>query len=332
MKIRMAFLVLGLIVGTLPAAAQSERVVGLVVSVGDGSARADAVQALLESMGTETLRADAPNNAQLRSMVTRFAREAADSRATFVYLDAPAVVFQGRMFVLPEGAILTKPTDLFTQGVPIQAFARSVKQAEQGGAVLLTVGKPAGDLPAQVSVSDRAPASVPGSGAVLVSSVEAFEPLLATMTSGTEPAEVDLSIILKKMVEQHGVTISDAPNTPILMRISKEPVRPPQPVELAAPQTDVQQPEALAAESSQDEPEAVPATESAENPELYEKTLVRAVKRSIQRRLREFGYYNGLVDGIFGAQTRTAIKAFQQSRSEEPTGFLSPRQRLDLVL
>ena len=34
--------------------------------------------------------------------------------------------------------------------------------------------------------------------------------------------------------------------------------------------------------------------------------------KEVQRRLKQWGYYNGSVDGVFGAATRAAVIAFQK--------------------
>lgn len=41
----------------------------------------------------------------------------------------------------------------------------------------------------------------------------------------------------------------------------------------------------------------------------------------IQSRLKEWGYYNGAVDGIFGTETRNAIIKFQKANGLEPDGI-----------
>ncbi len=346
MVMRIALTLLALVLGSFSAHAQSERVVALVVSVGDGAARADAIQTQLQLMGAETLRADAPNNAQLRSIVTRFAREAADSRATFVYLDVPAVKFEGRTFVLGKGATVKNPTDLFTQGIPIQAFARSAAQAEQGGVVAMTVVGPPGELPVQLSIADRAPEPVPGSASVLVAGVDGFQPLLEIVETAAAQEEIDAGAMLKQMSGQQGVTVSDIPRSPILLRIAPRPAAPPQVEAPAAPgAAAVVLPEtppevlsetpsvAAAPAAIAEEPATVEAQapESLEDLTLLEQSISRAAKRSIQRKLRDLGHYKGLVDGIFGPQTRDAIKSFQAGRSEEPTGILDRKQQLDLI-
>jgi peptidoglycan hydrolase-like protein with peptidoglycan-binding domain len=49
-----------------------------------------------------------------------------------------------------------------------------------------------------------------------------------------------------------------------------------------------------------------------------------AVVRGVQRRLRQFGYYHGPADGVWGARTQEAMERFQRSRGLEPTGDLNP--------
>lgn len=331
MGIRVAFATLALVWGSQLASAQSKRVVALVVSVGDNTTRADAIQTQLEIMGAETLRADEPNNAQLRSIVTRFAREAADSRATFVYIDAPAVNFEGRTFVLPRDATLKNPTDLFTQGIAIQAFARSAAQAEQGGAVAMTVTALGGDLPDALSVTERAPEAVPGSGAVLVASADTFGTLLAALEGASTQEEIELGAILRELSGKGGITVSEVPRTPILLRIAARSPVSDQPDPASTPSIALPEAPATPATTGTTDEGAVEPEDILAELALLEQSMSRAAKRSVQQKLRDLGHYNGLVDGIFGPQTRDAIKAFQTSRSEETTGFLNRRQQLDLI-
>ena len=44
--------------------------------------------------------------------------------------------------------------------------------------------------------------------------------------------------------------------------------------------------------------------------------------RTIQQRLKELGYYSGLIDGQFGAQTREAVIAFQKDRGLTADGLV----------
>ena len=51
--------------------------------------------------------------------------------------------------------------------------------------------------------------------------------------------------------------------------------------------------------------------------------LSREQRRAIQRALTEQGFDTGGVDGIFGRNTRLAIREFQHANGFEPTGFLT---------
>ncbi|WP_118136858.1 peptidoglycan-binding protein [Oceanicella sp. SM1341] len=307
--------VIGLALCALPAAAQSDRVVALVVSVGEGSARADAIQAQLQVIGAETLRSADPNNAEMRSMLRRFTDEAADSRATLVFIDAPAVLFEGRDYVLPAGTSLSRATDLFTQGVPLMAFARAAAQAEQGGAVLAVVGAAPTGLPEGLSPLLKAPGPMPGSAPVLVAAYGRSDPVVQVISAASRDAVIEVGAMLRRMQGGDGVSVSELPRAPIYLR-----------------SPDVPEPEAgvpaLPLDSAAPRPGARP--ETLEELELLEQSLSRAAKRSIQRDLRDLGHYLGLVDGVFGPQTRAAITAFQKERAEEPSGYLTRRQLLDL--
>lgn len=49
-----------------------------------------------------------------------------------------------------------------------------------------------------------------------------------------------------------------------------------------------------------------------------------SVVRSIQRRLRQAGFYNGPLDGNWGPGSRAALERFQRSRGLDATGGLNP--------
>jgi len=52
--------------------------------------------------------------------------------------------------------------------------------------------------------------------------------------------------------------------------------------------------------------------------------LNRNAVRNIQQRLRALNYYNGPVDGDWGAGTQSAIERFQQGRGLQATGQINP--------
>ena len=46
--------------------------------------------------------------------------------------------------------------------------------------------------------------------------------------------------------------------------------------------------------------------------------------RQIQQKLKNWGYYTGSVDGIFGVQTKKAVVAFQKKNGLNPDGIVGP--------
>ena len=53
-------------------------------------------------------------------------------------------------------------------------------------------------------------------------------------------------------------------------------------------------------------------------------TLEPSVVRSVQQRLRQFGFYRSSPDGVWGPRTRQALSNFQRSRGLEGNGQLNP--------
>ncbi len=54
-------------------------------------------------------------------------------------------------------------------------------------------------------------------------------------------------------------------------------------------------------------------------------------RRLVQQLLGKLGYYNGQVDGLFGPDTRAAIRRYQHELGAPMTGRLSAEQATKLV-
>src|SRR5262249_18393218 len=59
--------------------------------------------------------------------------------------------------------------------------------------------------------------------------------------------------------------------------------------------------------------------------------MSEADRRQVQDALRRLNHYSGPVDGIFGPQTRAAIRSFQHKIGAETTGSLTAEQASRLV-
>ncbi len=62
-----------------------------------------------------------------------------------------------------------------------------------------------------------------------------------------------------------------------------------------------------------------------------EMRLSQEERRALQAALQWFGYYPQMLDGVFGPATRWAIERWQADNGQAPTGFLTSRQRAELL-
>ena len=296
------------------------RIVALVVSTGSEPDRADTVAQGLGRINAETLRVTDPSNASLRAVMRRFAKEAEQSEVAIVYIDMPTVTFEERVFVLPQEAELSRATDLFTQAVPLGAFARMTALSERGGAVIVTARDTGTQLPAEIGAATKAPAAESGMSEILLVPAGQSAPAVAAFSElMANPVRVDLRAVLETMAGTELATLSALPPAPIVLKA---------PIQVGAPPVQVVQLPAPVANLAQT-PEAEPP--SIDELTIIEQSLSPAVKRRLQRALRGMGHYDGLIDGIVGDQTRAAINAFQAERSEDETGFLTPGQLRELL-
>jgi len=60
--------------------------------------------------------------------------------------------------------------------------------------------------------------------------------------------------------------------------------------------------------------------------------LSQAAVRNIQTRLKGLNFYQGNVDGAWGASTQSAIERFQQGRGLQATGKMDPATARELGL
>ena len=68
----------------------------------------------------------------------------------------------------------------------------------------------------------------------------------------------------------------------------------------------------------------VNAGEKAEQSEVLD-TLTTAQNKTVQTKLKRWGYYTGAVDGIYGAKTKAAVKSFQRKNGLSVDGIVGPK-------
>ena len=80
------------------------------------------------------------------------------------------------------------------------------------------------------------------------------------------------------------------------------------------------------------EPEPLlPTEETVAEARAAERQLTRDAKRELQQALQYDGFYRSTIDGAFGPGTRRAIEGWQTANRFEATGFLTSKQRAQLI-
>ena len=312
-----------------PAAAQEARLVALVVSVGEGAGRADAVQGGFEALGAETLRADDPNNAEMRSLLMRFADVAENRAVALIYLDAPVARFGERDFVLPAGVALPEANDLLTRTLPLSAFARAAAVAGEGGAVFVAANGLEGSLPSGIEAARRAPEQRIGMTPIALATGPDMREMVQALAGLGRDREVELGELMGRISARPAASVSAMPDAPVFLGTP-----PGQDGTDAAAAEAATGAEAEAGGGTAAMPAAAdPASQdrmSTDALAALEQALSRSAKRRLQQGLRARGHYSGLIDGIIGDQTRSAIRSFQQAEGAEMTGYLTQSQILRL--
>jgi len=260
-----------------------------------------------------TSREDVSNGA-LGSALAVFASQAAQAPddTAVLYLCAYGGSLNGRDFVLPVSAALSRPSDVMTDGLVARsalAFARN----RQGPSILaldlvaepkLGLGVPTGGL-----ASD----ALPDTASVAIA-VETRPPTAATLfadrlaTAVTDPAANSATVLpglATTLAAADGLTVAGVKPASKGQDLNRLPPALPPP---AAKQT-----AAAAATMPDDAAMAVPD------------------RKRVQIALASLGYYDGRLDGIFGADSRAAIRRYQHEIGAAMSGTLDAAQASRLV-
>ena len=267
-------------------------------------------------------------DAALADFSTRLAKS--PGVAAFVYICARGASLNDRAFLLPVSATLERPTDLFTQGVLTKAIYDALVRNMAGASVVaLDVIPPAGAKPtgfdtvvrgavsdglAAITVFEASPgpAGTPLSAAILATLGGATMIENGALVSAVHErlgGTAATSVAAVRQPKTAGLIVGrpPAPPTPPV----KPPVKPPTPPVTTPPVTTPPVP-------------PPPPPPAATMPEEDLMTLEQ--RQRMQEALKLLGYYTGAIDGVFGPETRAAIRRFQLQVMAEPTGRLTPQQ------
>ena len=142
-------------------------------------------------------------------------------------------------------------------------------------------------------------------------------PLATALVAGLKGPQVQTAELLASLQQQLGVSGSitlaavHQPSTTDYLAGAPPPPQPPAPVAVVAP---------------------TPAPSSSPPPVMpSDEQMADIDRRRVQTALAHLGYYDGKVDGIFGSETRAAIRRYQHELGGEMTGRLTAAQASRLV-
>jgi hypothetical protein len=267
------------------------------------SASAGLVARKLTAAGYDVTSAADLSNGGMDGALSNFAARATAAPATpaLVYLCAYGAGLDTRDFMLPVSAQIAGPSDLLAEGV----LARSVLAIGRNGRqaplllVLDLVRDPSGLLAPPTGAAARA-ALPSGVGVAVIA--ETRPPSAPTEFAGSLAAAVGQGTLAPDMLGKIAAHLSPAGAQAI------------------AGLQDAQQ-----TASASPPPAAHPA------PMPDDAALTDPQRKRVQIALAGLGYYDGRLDGVFGPDTRAAIRRWQHEKGAEMTGRLTAAQATDLV-
>jgi hypothetical protein len=261
-----------------------------------------------------------------------------------IYACGYASAFDNRAFLLPVSIRIERPADLLTQGVLIKLLGTAPAAADaRTSLVLLDMvhlpGSPAlPDLaPLAHEASDTthgivaATSDAPAAGATTNAMAATKLASTAAAVLGDGPAEVGAVVAsVQRALARAGDTALavGAPLTPTWLA---EPPRDTAPNEAApVPAMPVRPGTPSAAmpirEATAPSPTSPPLAQLPDEPQQTDQD-----RRLIQAALARLGYYSGSPDGVYGSETRAAMRRFQHEIGAEQTGHLTAEQAAKLM-
>jgi len=326
-------------IGTTPGPAQAAQPgVALVLSNTDYASlpalpgctlSAHGIAAALRGQGFDVTEEANPAIGQVDAALSALGDKAAAAKnvPVVVYVCGYASAFNGRPFILPVSANISRPADVLSQGLLAKALTGAIGRAGVSTALIVldVVPMPGMTDPLPLGTLDQ-PELPPG--LALLGAVEVTEdapsPVATTLIPLLKEPKVDIAAVFAAVSNR--VTGMKTIALPLSRRgdgaglLIGAPAPPPVAPPAAPPQATPPQ----AAPTT-----AAPANTAAALPD--ESQMTEFDRRTVQVALTKLGYYGGAVDGIFGADTRAAIRRFQHELHEPMTGQLTQDQSKRLL-
>jgi hypothetical protein len=304
---------------------------------------ANSVAAALRAAGYNvTDREDATSGA-IDAGVAEFSQHLTDGKGPgFIYICGYATDFNSRAFLLPITANISRPSDLLTQAILAKSMLGILSRdpATVAVVVLDLVGQT--DATSKIDLYALTGVPVPeGVGIIAAqetSMPDAATPLATSIASalGSSPLFSDalLTSVQTKLAGSQLTTVTmHVPAHPGYLLGGPAEAKPaaaqvPPPAQTSSGQSPTGQ--TPAAQTPAPVPAAVsPAGAMVSLPD--DARMTEDNRRMVQSALLRLGYYDRQIDGVFGPDTRAAIRRFQHEIGSEMTGQLTAEQATRLV-
>jgi hypothetical protein len=304
------------------------------------TASAAVVRDALRGKGFEVIERSDLRRGEFDAAIGALAKRTAASppSVAVLYYCGYAIEFNGRSFLLPAAANITRDNDVLTQGIISKSLVDSLARVtDSTGVVLLDGFQPPGAVTTGLS---RLPEQVqPGSFAVIGANNDAAAqgPTAAAQALRDQIAGDEVSLerfvtrVRRDLVKDGAAATAffvPATGRPAFLVGGRPPPAPPAPPTPPAP------PAAVAVQPPTPPAPPVAAPPPAAAPQLTmagEDRMSDQDRRQVQVVLATLGYYSGRIDATFGPETRAAIRRYQFEIKADMTGQLTAEQATKLV-
>jgi hypothetical protein len=254
-----------------------------------------------------------------------------------LYFCGYAAGLNGRPFLLPASANLRRASDAMTQGILAKALLDLVARGEPSRGLIAFDTAPTPDADGS-SLGLESLAGLPapeGVGVIAVTEPQPAQgpsPLSRALAGALGSPDVRIADLVAEVggslarSQTTHVAVALEPALSLPLAADEEPpapAPPPPPPAPVEPEPEPAPPPAAA------EPDPAPAEPPVSMPDEAEMTTDQ--RRSVQAALKRIGYYGAEVDGLFGPETRAAIRRFQHEIGAPTTGTITGEQASRLI-
>ena len=339
----------GLCWNTSPAQSQPLRT-ALIISNGQYAnmpplprctASAAVVRDALRGKGFEVVERSDVRRGEFDAAIGALAKRTAASppSVAVVYYCGYALEFNGRSFLLPAAANITRDNDVLTQGLISKSLVDSLARVgDSTGVVLLDGFQPPGA--AATGLARLAEQIQPGSFAVIGANNDATAQGPTAAAQALRGQMTGDEVSLEKFVGgMRGELAKGAAGAAFFVAATGRPSflvggKPPPPPAAPATQPVATAPPAPAptpAPAASPPPAAPAPAPPPQQVMVDEDRMSDQDRRQVQVTLATLGYYSGRIDATFGPETRAAIRRYQFEIKAEMTGRLTAEQATKLV-